>query len=741
MGARKEKFFPQAEKSTTQGAMPSKNLERLLDAARSFVPDVFAGAKFSKYVVRQVISERDDAWLVKAEDPVLNRTVILKIDAQDSAQDTLQQAETEGRAIAAVNHPNIVKVWGVEHFQGRPFLVLEYIDGMTLEDFCDNRPICEATALDIATQIAEGLAAIHRRGLLHLDLKPSNVVITREGVAKIIDFGLSKRIDEVSFGEIAGTPGYLAPERSGDTPHEIGVATDVFGLGAILFNLLTQASPHEGDTTSEKVLNSLRGKVSDPQWGNWRVSKRTQNLVNACLNRSPQERPQTVDLVIDRISYIQKYLKLRKGLTVGILAVCSLLVLALIFPDQVVSIQNSYASDTGPRVVETTPLPIGLLDRQNANFTQNVSASEALQLSSTESVNGSESQVFERLHDETFRTALWRMRRGDFAEAENVLRDTCEAVEDFFPAAEAFCQCCEADAELNRSLADLDLYDRTKIAETVKFILKAKEEKTFAEFPGNEKMTDWLTRAYENSKSTLGAKHGWTIRCQGELMLAKLLDRGQPIPSMTDFDSLSSEIHTLYRNASYLETELHYRLTLRLISQCKQKGWEHTTVAELSDKDKTQHSDIQLIIRHSRRSVLLAKEYYRGRHRRQTGIMSSMANLEFFWLKNEQRGVEYCREIIRICENERNTKSNVMVQALLILAEHHVRASQYDVAINHLRRAKEIAEGLVFSSAKSDSIVKGHQAEASRMYLEKCQSKIKDVSPRIVLSAEPGVPQ
>ena len=698
-----EELLPQeGEDSLLENVNGSEIMKQLFHTAMEHVPDTSTGSRFGKYLIRQVIAERDDSWLVRAEDPILNRTVILKIDSSDSAAQTLQNVEAEGRAIAAVNHPNIVNVWGVEHCQGRPFLVLEHIDGMTLEQLCDSGPIGESTALNIAKQIAEGLTAIHQRGLLHLDLKPSNIMITREGVVKIIDFGLSRRIDEVSFDEIAGTPGYLAPERSADSPNKIGMATDVFGLGAVVYNMLTNLSPFQGNTKSETYLNSVRGKLAAPKWGRWNVSRSTRRWVGACLERSPDHRPKTAEAVLKRIDLSQRQFLFRKVALAGLVFGCCLLSFAM-----VVMID-------------------GKAEGRASDFAEH----------SGSSLDASNFKVFERLHDYTREFSNTHLRRGEFSFAEEVQLKSARATENFFPDAVGFKRSCEVHAAIFNSLAKLPDEVRTEIEETTNFLHMAfNTEGEDACFPGNEKKTRLFERAFKTSKRTLGADHGWTLICQGEHVLSQLLDLKQPLPTIPEFDSITHRLHNLYGGASKLETELHFLLRQRLIVKFKQQGADHVTVSKLPKIERAQDPLLKLIDKHSQRSVSLAQEYYQGLHSRQADIFSSLGVFDFFWLNEKERAVQLSQKAVQILEYETGTESNSKILALLTLAEQRISLTEYEAAIGQLRQARSIARHLVDNAGKQDAHVGSHKAKVAQSLLNRCNDQIAKIS---LLSKSPS---
>src|ERR1043165_8128294 len=173
-----------------------------------------------------------------AEDAVLARPVAIKFIANLDAA-ARQRFLLEARAIAQIQHPNFLGIYRVGALGSRPYLVTELVRGAPLARL--TLPVAWETALDIAIGIARGLAAAHRRNIVHCDLKPSNVMLDPDGVAKIIDLGLARIAAGASRGAPVGTPDYMAPEVwRGEAPSR---RSDVYSLGAVVYEMLTGAPP------------------------------------------------------------------------------------------------------------------------------------------------------------------------------------------------------------------------------------------------------------------------------------------------------------------------------------------------------------------------------------------------------------------------------------------------------------------------------------------------------------------
>ncbi|MDX2038421.1 MAG: protein kinase [Isosphaeraceae bacterium] len=188
---------------------------------------------------------------VRAFDRLLGRTVVLK--QYHRRGDGRREAE----ALARVKSPHVVEYLGMGEDRGQSVLILEELEGKDLARYRASGPIALEEVVRIMREIARGVAAIHAAGLIHRDLKPSNVMLDAKGRSRVIDLGLATLADDPSLDRV-GSPGYLAPEQATDSPGPITLRTDVFGLGAILFELLTGRAPHDGPA-SRKWIDAAEG--------------------------------------------------------------------------------------------------------------------------------------------------------------------------------------------------------------------------------------------------------------------------------------------------------------------------------------------------------------------------------------------------------------------------------------------------------------------------------------------------
>ena len=244
----------------------------------------------------------------EATDSRLGRSVAIKALPAQVADDPeiMARFEREARTLAALNHPNVGGIYGVEEHEGRKYIVLEYVDGETLADRIARGPLRIAEALEVGSQIAEGLAAAHDAGFIHRDLKPANVKLTSGGTVKVLDFGLA-RVDSANAqppvsgdaptaglsdsltipGTLLGTLGYMSPEqaRGGDVDRR----TDLWALGVVLYECFTGTNPFARESPAECLSAILNDEV-DLELLPGATPTEVVILIRRCLRRDPRRR-------------------------------------------------------------------------------------------------------------------------------------------------------------------------------------------------------------------------------------------------------------------------------------------------------------------------------------------------------------------------------------------------------------------------------------------------------------------
>src|SRR4051812_43303442 len=259
------------------------------------------GDALGQYRIVDKIGEGGMGVVYSARDTRLNRAVAIKVLRADVAEnpERLARFQREAVLLAALNHPNIGGIHGLEEQNGLVFLVLELVDGETLARRIARGPLGTRDAIDIARQIARAMEEAHEKGIVHRDLKPANVKVTPDGVVKVLDFGLAKALsgDSSHDGSISeqmtrewtilGTPAYMSPEQGRGGP--VDATTDIWAFGCVLFEMLTGVSAFGDSTPADVSAAVLRGEVP------WTVlapgvPPLLRTLVKSCLDANPRNR-------------------------------------------------------------------------------------------------------------------------------------------------------------------------------------------------------------------------------------------------------------------------------------------------------------------------------------------------------------------------------------------------------------------------------------------------------------------
>jgi WD40 repeat protein/tRNA A-37 threonylcarbamoyl transferase component Bud32 len=232
----------------------------------------------------------------KARHTRLNRLVALKmiLAGAHAREEDLARFSAEAEAVAGLRHPNIVQIYDVGEQGGLPYFSLEFVEGGTLEGRLDGTPWEAPRAAQLVETLARAIHAAHERGVIHRDLKPANVLLTADGTPKITDFGLAKRLDQDSgqtrTGTIMGTPSYMAPEQAGGRRDALGPRTDVYALGAVLYELLTGRPPFKAATPLDTVLQVIHREPVPPAQLNAKVPRDLETVCLKCLHKEPERR-------------------------------------------------------------------------------------------------------------------------------------------------------------------------------------------------------------------------------------------------------------------------------------------------------------------------------------------------------------------------------------------------------------------------------------------------------------------
>jgi eukaryotic-like serine/threonine-protein kinase len=246
----------------------------------------------------------------KARQLDLGREVAIKmvLAGAHATRETLIRFQIEAEAVARLDHENIVKIYQIGAQDGFPFFTLEYLPGGTLAEKFARKPQPQQEAARTISVLASAMHRAHTQGVVHRDLKPANILLSADGIPKIADFGLAKRFQEeghTALGATLGTPGYLSPEQArGD--NNTGPATDIYALGAILYEMLTGRTPFTGSSPTDIILRVLRDEVVSPAYHRPGISRDLETICLKCLQKEPAKRyVSAADLAQDLRNFLE----------------------------------------------------------------------------------------------------------------------------------------------------------------------------------------------------------------------------------------------------------------------------------------------------------------------------------------------------------------------------------------------------------------------------------------------------
>src|SRR5258705_1726427 len=287
----------------------------------------------SHYYIVSKIGEGGMGEVYLGEDSRLHRKVALKILPLEMAvnQDRMRRFKQEATAAAALNHPNIAHIYEIGESDGTNFIAMEFVEGVTLREKIHRERTELRKLLRYLQHVAEGLAKAHAAGIVHRDLKPDNIMITRDGHAKIRDFGLAKLIEpqltdagvgdnlgdaataimqqHSTPGVIMGTVGYMSPEQAQGKTNEIDQRSDIFSFGCILFEAATRHKPFEGDSVIESLHRVIYEPASLLRDFNQAAPGDLQRIIRRCLAKDPEERYQSIKEVVIELKELRRELE------------------------------------------------------------------------------------------------------------------------------------------------------------------------------------------------------------------------------------------------------------------------------------------------------------------------------------------------------------------------------------------------------------------------------------------------
>jgi len=263
------------------------------------------GSRLNHYMIEESLGKGGMGEVYIATDLNLRRKVALKVLSSQMAMhaEHRRRFEREARAVAALNHPNIVTIYSVEEADGVHFITMELVDGRPLSELIPADGFSFDRLIEIAIPLTDAVSAAHKAGITHRDLKPENIMVTGEGRVKVLDFGLAKlreaasddpestmadRANMTETGKILGTVAFMSPEQA--EGKEIGPQSDVFSLGIVLYTMATGGKPFKGDSHISTILSIVRDSPPEVEVVNPKQPSAFSALVERCLEKKPDNR-------------------------------------------------------------------------------------------------------------------------------------------------------------------------------------------------------------------------------------------------------------------------------------------------------------------------------------------------------------------------------------------------------------------------------------------------------------------
>lgn len=263
------------------------------------------------YQVRKVLGRGGVGVVYEAVHERLNRTVAVKmlLSGQHASSNELERFLREAESVAGLHHPNVVSLYDVGEAEGKPYFTMEFIEGGSLARRLTDGPMPAREAAALVAKLADAIESAHRNGIIHRDLKPGNVLLAADGTPKVTDFGLARLESDSGLtlsGAPVGTPSYMAPEQARGEKSAIGPATDVYALGAILYECLTGRPPFRAETSTATLQQVLVEEPASPAHLNNRIPRDAETICLKCLEKDPQRRYATAAAMADDLHRFER---------------------------------------------------------------------------------------------------------------------------------------------------------------------------------------------------------------------------------------------------------------------------------------------------------------------------------------------------------------------------------------------------------------------------------------------------
>ena len=247
-----------------------------------------------KYTIKELLGIGGMAYVFKATVEGTDRVVSVKILNEESSKDekSVRRFLNESKAVAMLSHPNIVKIHDVVFEEDINYLVMEYVDGITMKEYIDFKKTVEwGEAVYYVSQILRALGHAHSMGIIHRDVKPQNIMITREGVVKVMDFGIAKMLksESITMTDMAlGTVDYISPEQA--SGKEIGFYSDIYSVGVMLYEMTTGKLPFIAESTMAVAMMQIQDEPQPPAEINASIPRGLEQIILKAMNKEPDER-------------------------------------------------------------------------------------------------------------------------------------------------------------------------------------------------------------------------------------------------------------------------------------------------------------------------------------------------------------------------------------------------------------------------------------------------------------------
>jgi len=255
-----------------------------------------------RYQIHETLGVGAQSRVVRGHDPLIDRSVAIKLFSPQLARgDARNHFLREARVVGKLSHPSIITVhdMGIDESTQTPYLVMELVEGQSLEKIIAKGSIPFSTACEWAAHVADALTVAHRRAVIHGDIKPANILITNENRVKLTDFGMARLASHQTDSSVRGTPAYWCPEqilgRAQDT------RSDLFSLGVVLHEMLTGSNPFSGETIAVVCNHILSSTPLPPSRSNPSIPATLDDLVASCLNKEPQLRMASAEALSEQL--------------------------------------------------------------------------------------------------------------------------------------------------------------------------------------------------------------------------------------------------------------------------------------------------------------------------------------------------------------------------------------------------------------------------------------------------------